>query len=205
MTQQRRWNANINYHPLLLDRIPQGARRILDVGCGDGVLCAQLVEAGVPQVIGLDADVGVLARARSHYSELRIEWMHGDVFQVPFAAGEFDAVLSVATLHHIDAAKGLTRFAELVRPGGVVGIVGLAANDWWDLPRAAIGLSSRTALGLVRGHWVHSAPIAWPPPETYRQMKRIAAEALPGSWYRRHLLGRYSLIWEKPESAPRSK
>lgn len=203
MTQKRRWNANTHYHPLLLHSIPQGATRILDVGCGDGILCAQLVAAGVPHVIGLDADRGVLERARSFHSELRVEWIHGDVFQVPLAADEFDAVLSVATLHHIDAAKGLTRLAELVRPGGVVGIVGLAANDWWDLPCAAIGQSSRLALGLVRGHWEHSAPIAWPPPETYRQMKRIAAEVLPGSRYRRHLLGRYSLIWKKP-GAPTS-
>jgi hypothetical protein len=43
--------------------------------------------------------------------------------------------------------------------------------------------------------------IAWPPPETYRQMKRIAAEVLPGSRYRRHVLGRYSLIWKKPVTA----
>jgi ubiquinone/menaquinone biosynthesis C-methylase UbiE len=149
-------------------------------------------------VIGLDADFGVLERARSRYSALHIEWIHGDVFQVPFTANEFDAVLSVAMLHHIDAAQGLRRFAELVRPGGVVGIVGVAANDWWDLPCAAIGQSARLALSLARGHWEHSAPIAWPPPETYRHMKRLGAAVLPGSQYTRHLLGRYSLLWEKP-------
>jgi SAM-dependent methyltransferase len=197
MVSEGLWNANIHYHQLLLKAIPGEARHVLDVGCGDGILCAQLAQAGVPHVVGVDTDAGVLDRARSRHSGLPIEWVHGDVFDVPFAEG-FDAVLSVATLHHMDAAQGLARFAQLVRPGGVVAVVGLAANDWWDLPCAAIGQSAQAVLGFVRGHWEHSAPMVWPPPVTYQQMKRIARRVLPGASYKRHVLGRYSLIWEKP-------
>jgi 2-polyprenyl-3-methyl-5-hydroxy-6-metoxy-1,4-benzoquinol methylase len=63
-----------------------------------------------------------------------VEWRQGNLFDVPYDAGSFDAVLSVATLHHLNAEAGLVRFADLVSHGGVVAIVGLAANSWWDLP-----------------------------------------------------------------------
>jgi SAM-dependent methyltransferase len=198
MPPERPWNANIHYHPLLVKNLPAEAGRVLDVGCGDGIMCAHLVEAGVRHVVGLDIDAGVLGRARSLHSGLPIEWVRGDVLDAPLPAGEFDAVLSVATLHHMDAARGLARFAELVRPGGLVGVIGLADYNWWDLPYAAIGRGAREILGLVRGRWVHSAPMIWPPPETYAGMKSIATRVLPSVRYKRLLLGRYSLIWQKP-------
>jgi 2-polyprenyl-3-methyl-5-hydroxy-6-metoxy-1,4-benzoquinol methylase len=171
---------------------------VLDVGCGDGILCAQLAQTGIPHVVGLDADADVLDRARSHHPGLPIEWIHGDILEVAFAE-RFDAVLSVASLHHLDAAKGLARFAQMVKPRGVVGVIGLAANQWSDLPYAAVAESAKLILGFMRGHWEHSAFMAWPPPATYQQMKSIATNILPGARYKRHLLGRYSLIWEKPD------
>ena len=192
------WNANIHYHSLILEAIPEGAKRVLDVGCGDGILSAQVAAAGVPDVVGLDLDKGVLERAKARHADVNVEWMHGDVFRVPFERGSFDAIVSVAALHHMDAHEALVRFAELVAPQGTVAVVGLAACDWWDWPYEAFGHSVRIALGFARGHWEHSAPMAWPPPVTYGEMKRIASSALPGVCYTRLLLGRYSLIWRRP-------
>jgi SAM-dependent methyltransferase len=201
MSARELWNANIHYHPLLLEAIPDDAKRVLDVGCGDGILCAQLVQRGVQSVVGIDSDAGVLKRARSRFSSLPVEWVHGDIFALNLIPHQpFDAVLSVATLHHMDAAAGLARLAELIRPGGVVGVIGLAANTWLDLPCAAFGLCMRHAAGVIRGYWEHSAPMVWPPPATYREMKRIACVVLPGVRYRRHLYSRYSLVWRKPNS-----
>jgi 2-polyprenyl-3-methyl-5-hydroxy-6-metoxy-1,4-benzoquinol methylase len=193
------WNANTHYHGLVLASLPKGPSRVLDVGCGDGILSAELVEAGVPQVVGLDVDQPVLDRARARHTCRGIEWVHGDVHQVRLDPESFDAVVSVATLHHMDAAASLKRFAQLVRPGGAVVVVGLAANSWTDIPFAAIAVAARQALGLVYGHWAHSAPQAWPPPLTYGEMKTLATRVLPGVRYRRHLLGRYSLVWRKPD------
>lgn len=198
MTAGRLWNANIHYHSLILEAIPQGARRVLDVGCGDGILSADLIRSGIPQVIGLDLDGQVLERAKTRHSGDAVEWQQGNLFNVPFEAGSFDAVVSVATLHHMPAEQALRRFAELARPGGVVAVVGLAANDWRDAPYAVVAHSAQLILGFARGHWKHSASMVWPPPATYLEMKRIASRVLPGVRYRRHLLGRYSLIWTKP-------
>ena len=191
------WNANIHYHSLLVEAIPQGARRVLDVGCGDGVLSAHLVHTGIPCVVGLDVDGQVLERAKTRHAGVAVEWLQGDLFDVPLEPGSFDAVVSVATLHHVPAEKALVQFADWVRPGGVVAVVGLAANDWWDLPYAVVAHGTQLILRAWRGHWEHSASMVWPPPSTYREMKRIAHRVLPGVRYRRHLLGRYSLIWRK--------
>jgi 2-polyprenyl-3-methyl-5-hydroxy-6-metoxy-1,4-benzoquinol methylase len=198
MISPRLWNANIHYHALLIQAIPRGAQRVLDVGCGDGILSAQLVRAGVPHVVALDIDSGVLDRARARHAGLSVDWLQADFFEFPFTPGSFDAVVSVATLHHIDAEDALARFAHLVAPGGVVAVIGLAANNWWDLPYAAIARTAQLLFGWALGHWQHSATVVWPPPVTYSEMKSIAERVLPGVRYRRHLLGRYSLNWKKP-------
>jgi 2-polyprenyl-3-methyl-5-hydroxy-6-metoxy-1,4-benzoquinol methylase len=177
--------------------LPPGASRVLDVGCGDGMLAAELADAGVRHVVGLDLDSPVLERARARHGARGIEWVHGDVLDVALEPESFDAVVSVAALHHMDAARALTRFAQMVRPGGTVAVVGLAANAWPDLPLAAVAMASRTALTVVHGRWIHTAPQHWPPPLTYDEMKTLSARVLPGVRYQRHLLGRYSLVWRK--------
>ena len=173
--------------------------RVLDVGCGDGILSGDLVRAGVSTVIGLDRDAGVLARARQLHHALNITWVLGDIHEQAFEPDSFDAVVSVAALHHMDAASSLTRFAQLTKPGGVVAVVGLAASEWHDLPLAAAAFVARQLGGLTWGRWEHTAPAVWPPPLTYGDMKRLSARVLPGVRYQRHLLGRYSLVWRKPE------
>ncbi|HEX6216816.1 MAG TPA: class I SAM-dependent methyltransferase [Vicinamibacterales bacterium] len=193
------WNANTHYHGLILGSVPPGASRVLDVGCGDGMLCAALVDANVPHVIGLDTDQAVLGRAHARHEGRGIEWVHGDVHHASLAPDSFDAVVSVAALHHMDAGGSLTRFAQLVRPGGAVVIVGLAANAWSDIPLAAVAVAARHVLGLIYRRWRHSAPECWPPPLTYGEMKALSARVLPGVRYRRHVLGRYSLVWRKPQ------
>ena len=127
--------------------------------------------------------------------------MHGDVLNAALEPESFDAVVSVAALHHMNGAQSLTRFAQLVRPGGTLVVVGLAANAWLDILPATVAIVARVLLGLVHGRWEHSAPECWPPPLTYREMKALSARMLPGVRYRRHLLGRYSLVWHKPLAA----
>ena len=192
------WNANTHYHSLVVASLPSGVSRVLDVGCGDGMLAADLLDAGVPHVVGLDVDRPVLDRARARHAGRAIEWVQGDVLEVVFEPESFDAVACVAALHHMEAAQALARFAQLVRPGGTVAVVGLAAYSWSDVPLGAVAIASRLALGLVHGRWTHSAPTCWPPPLTYREMEALSARVLPGVRYRRHVLGRYSLVWRKP-------
>lgn len=50
----------------------------------------------------------------------------------------------------------------------------------------------------MRGQWEHSAPQYWPRALTYRQMRRVAVRILRGACFRHHLLGRYSIVRDKP-------
>lgn len=182
-------NHNDTYHRLVLAAVPPGARRALDVGCGEGRLVAALRER-VPLVVGVDLHEPSLRRVAAPA-------IRADVRTPPFAPGTFDLVTSIAALHHLDAREGLTRMRELVAPGGVLVVVGLAlSRSPRDLlvDAAAVPVNRLGRGGPEDG----IAPIVWPPPTTYGEVRAIAQEVLPGVRYRRHLYFRYSLTWTAP-------
>lgn len=192
------WNINIHYDRLLRALTPS-ASRVLDVGCGDGFLSARLAESGC-EVVALDADAGVLGRAQQRWAGHDIERVHGDLLTSPLPTGSFDVVVSNATLHHLpDPGRGLNRMRELLRPGGRLGVVGLARNGVLDWPMSLIGSVGVFALVGAHGKWEHSAPVVWPPPLTYGQVRRVSGRVLPGRSFRRLWLGRYFLSWRRPD------
>lgn len=197
MSDRDRWNHNIHHHPVILDAVPAGAKRALDIGCGEGMLARQLAET-VPEVVGIDTDGPSidLARCQAGPGE---EYIHGDLFTHRFEPDSFDIVASVAMLHHVDAEAGLERMKELTRPGGTIALIGLARRRLpHDIPWELAGAVTTRVLKLSRTYWEHSAPIVWPPPTTHNEIRAIARRTLPGVHHRRHVLWRYSLVWTKP-------
>lgn len=201
MTSERavRWNNNIHYHRLILDAVPPGARRALDVGTGNGLLAAEL-HSRIPDVAGLDPDVAVLETARRE--DEGVNWLQGDVMTYPFDAASFDVVASVATLHHLpDLDRAFARLAELTTPGGVVAVVGLARSSRpLDLVYDVAGLVHQRRYTRRYGLWEHSAPVVWPPPHSYVDVRRSAARVLPGARWSRLTMWRYAIIWNKPRA-----
>ncbi|MGO8957608.1 MAG: class I SAM-dependent methyltransferase [Streptosporangiaceae bacterium] len=195
----RQWNHNIHYYPLVLRAVPYGAKRGLEIGCGDGMLARQLGKA-MPRLTAIDRDAPSIASARRQDGGLGIEYLHGDFLSHDFEPESFDFIASVATLHHMDAMAGLQRMRALLRPGGRLVVIGCArSSNLADLP-AEIGGMVLHRLKLLRQLWTESGgPTFWPPPETYSGMRRKAMAVLPGSSFRRLLLWRYALIWTKPE------
>ena len=194
-----RWNNNIQYHSVIFDAIPMGTARTLDVGCGEGLLTRQLGD-WVTTVIGVDIDVPSIGLAQRTTSAHNVRYVLADAGAAPFASEVFDAVVSVAALHHMDMRVGLTQMARVLRPGGVLAMVGLArSRRLIDLPRDLVAAAGTRIVGLRRSYWEHSAPMVWPPPETFAACRRIAEATLPGVRYRRHLFWRYSLVWTKPD------
>jgi 2-polyprenyl-3-methyl-5-hydroxy-6-metoxy-1,4-benzoquinol methylase len=194
-----RWNHNIHYHGVLLAALPRPCEHALDLGCGEGMLTRELARVA-RRVTGIDCDAPTLALAARDAAADNVEYVLGDFLTHPFEAGSFDAVVSVALLHHVDAARGLERMRDLVRPGGTLALVGLARSRTpADFAVDLAGAVATRAHKLTKTYWEHSAPKLWPPPESYAGMRRIAERVLPGVRYRRHLLWRYSLVWAKPD------
>ncbi len=202
------WNHNIHYHPLILAAVPPGSQRALDVGCGAGLLARELSRR-VPRVTGLDRDGPVLGRARREDAGAGVEYVQGDFLSHGFGPEPFDVIVSVAALHHMDPAAALARMRDLLRPGGVLAVVGLARGSLpADLPRELVAAPANLLLRVRHRDWAQAraarargeamAPVIWPPAHSYREISQLAARLLPGVRYRRHLLWRYSLIWRKP-------
>lgn len=92
---------------------PQPGERILDLGCGDGVLTKKIEDMGC-ELIGIDSSPELVLAAQSRGLDVTVQ----DATQMGFRA-EFDAVFSNAVLHWIkDADQAIRGVFEALRPGG---------------------------------------------------------------------------------------
>ncbi len=148
----------------LLD--PRPGERVLDAGCGEGSLTAQMAACGA-SLRGVDTSASMVAAARAR--GLAVD--HANLADLSYTA-EFDAVFSNAALHWIPLASQPAALAGLhrsLRPGGrFVAEMGGQGNI------AAI----RTALAAVLSRYGVDAEVAaasfYPAPEHYRQLLEAA-------------------------------
>jgi SAM-dependent methyltransferase len=96
--------------------------RILDVGCGPGFYCAELLEDVGPSgsVVGLDGSAPMLALAAGRCADHdNVEFLEADATSLPVQDASFDAVLSVQVQEYIpDVQASLGELARALRPGG---------------------------------------------------------------------------------------
>lgn len=101
-----------------LRRSLHGAR-VLEVGCGPGVLCRELANLPVGSVTGLDADPNLLRVALERGGGP--SYHLGTAEQLPFADGAFDVVVCHLLLLWLrDPVPALREMARVTRQGGVV-------------------------------------------------------------------------------------
>ncbi len=193
------WNINIHYDALLESKVPLGAGRVLDVGCGDGFLAARLAQR-VSDVTAVDVDAPVLQRAQARFATAPTRWVRGDIMTAELPSFDaFDAVVSNAALHHVDDARAaLARLAGLVSPGGTLAVITFVKpslrNGLWHLASwVACAVVNR-----IKGKWEHTAPIKWPPPATLLQLRSHVRAQLPGARVRRLFYGRALITWRAP-------
>ena len=104
--------------------------KVLDVGCGTGVLAREahrrVGQEG--QVVGLDLNQGMLAVAAR--AEPDVEWRRGDAASLPFEDASFDVVVSqFALMYFPDRVASLREMWRTPAPGGRLAVAAWAAID----------------------------------------------------------------------------
>lgn len=155
------------------------AERILDVGCGTGVLTNELARRTRGQVIGLDNNAEMLAFARRSTS--RVHYEEGDALDLPYPDAHFDTVICHFVLLWVaDPRLAVREMARVTKPGGDVLICAepdyAGRLDWPDLPvrdwqidglrrqganpligrqvrRLLVQAGLRADVGVIASHW----------------------------------------------------
>jgi SAM-dependent methyltransferase len=150
----------------LLDTIAwRGDERVLDVGCGRGLLllgAAQRLTTG--KAIGVDIwsridlsgnrPEATLENARRAGVAERVEVRDADAQQLPFADASFDAIVSSLVLHNIPSDAGrrqaVREIARVLKPGGRVAVLDLrhTADYVCVLRQCGLGDARRERVGL---------------------------------------------------------
>ncbi len=156
---------------------PRAGERVLDLGCGDGVLSRKIIEAGA-QVVGVDISAELLRVARDHGIDAR--QIDGEA--LPFER-EFDAVFSNAALHWMTNPDAvIDGIKRALKPGGrFVAEFGGHGNV------AACVTAMRAAADKFGRDPALAGPWFFPTPERYRarleragfRVNRIALVARP--------------------------
>ena len=137
----RFWDAQGEFKPLhilnpvrakfVAERAKLMDARVLDVGCGGGLLCEALFHAGA-KVTGVDLADGMVEVARLHAAEqsLPIEYRVADAESLLAThTGQFDVVTCMEMLEHVpNPDRTVAALAKLTRPGGSVFISTINRN-----------------------------------------------------------------------------
>jgi SAM-dependent methyltransferase len=203
------WDHNSHYHRFLLRHLPAHCRTVLDIGCGTGAF-ARLLAQRSEHVLALDLSPEMIRLAKERSTLYpTIDFQVADILLYQFSPGQFDAIVSIATLHHLPIEELLVRLKEALAPGGVLLVLDLYQPRLIDLPLNLIAVPANLFLKYARtGHLKEPAAVreAWAEHgqrDVYLTIPRVRTfcrATLPGARVKRHLFWRYSLIWKKPGS-----
>lgn len=191
------WRPFVCPYHVLVEHVPAGAR-VLDVGCGAGLLLGTLAATRrIAGGFGFDSSADAIALAESMTARLPVG--HGLAFRcldatTPWPEGDFDLISLVDVMHHVppDAQRGVfAQAAAKVAPGGSLLYKDMAERPIW---RAT---ANRLHDLVVAREWIHYAALdkvlAWGADEGLRVKARLDVDML---WYRHELV-----LFERPKEA----
>ncbi len=199
--------ANDHYHNFLLRHLPPGCHDALEIGFGPGTFARRLAERS-RKVIALDLSPEMIRIARSRSAHIsNLEFELGDIRDRMLAAESFDCIASIATLHHLPYREMLLKMKAALKPGGVLLILDLFEpagflDPLLNFPALALSVTLRL-LHHGRLRRPRDEREAWAAHEghdsylTMSEVRKLCDEILPGARVRKHLLWRYSIVWEK--------
>jgi len=166
---------------LVIDQtIPRGSR-VVDLGCGPGVHSTFLARHGM-KVVGVDRSGAALVKARqlAGFYDAEVDFVAGDILDVPLPDGSADVVHDSFVYHNVRPearARYVSEVARLVRPGGL-----LVMTEFSDRMSPGTGPIRLTADDMTLP-WAESFSV-----EELRRFKNLPTEKRPDQW---HWLGLY--------------
>lgn len=145
---------------------PFAGLRLLDIGCGGGLVAEPMARLGA-DVVGADAAAGNIPVARIHADQqgLAIDYRHGTAEALVAAGESFDVVLALEIVEHVADPQGfVTTCRNLLRPGGLM----IAST----LNRTARSF----AMAIVGAEWV----MRWLPKGTHEWSRFLTPDELDG-------------------------
>lgn len=204
------------YFPWLLRQLPERAGRVVEIGCGGGSLTS-LLAPRTEHLLAIDLSPAMLRLARERCRGApHVVFEECDAHGRDLEPASLDAVVSVATLHHLRPDIVLARWAAALRPGAILVILDVLARPGaMNIPVNAVAAGLGGALRWwhtgrvltdpkVRAAWDEHARFDRLP--TMREARETARAHLPGARVRQHLFWRYSIVWRSGgirASAPR--
>ncbi len=125
---------------------------LIDVGCGEGVLTADLARGVAGPVLGVDLDDPRLVARWTVNSEPNLRYRAADAAALPAADGEFDAASAIEVLEHLPEPDAV--LAEMRRAARRWLIVSVPREPLWRAANVARGAYLRS-LGNTPGHVRH--------------------------------------------------
>jgi ubiquinone/menaquinone biosynthesis C-methylase UbiE len=208
------WTQNNHYHNFLLRHVPAKCASALEIGCGTGAFSRRLAQHA-QNVLALDLSPEMIRIARQRSTQFsNIEFQIADVMSWNLPGETFDCIASLATLHHLPLRETLLRTKGSLKVGGVLLVLDLFERErnvfkpggLFDSVLNAVAVPTSVSLRLlhnlrllppreVRAAWAaHEQHDTFP---TMNEVRALCAEILPGARVKKHLLWRYSVVWEK--------
>jgi SAM-dependent methyltransferase len=190
----------------LLGHLPDQCEDVLEIGCGAGE-ATRMLAARASRVVALDLSPVMVEAARSRSAGVaNIEYHVADAMTWDYPDARFDAVVSIATLHHLPLEPMIAAMERTLRPGGVLLILDLVdrshpaylpldAMAWLSRGWARLRGEERKSAELRRAYEDHGAHDRYLRPGEARVR---FARLLPGARVTHHLRWRYSVVWRKP-------
>lgn len=154
----------------VLREITWRGKEVLDVGCGTGLICYEIIKRGAKRVVGIDFSFGAIEVAKKTHVHSGLSYYCEDIKK---HRGKYDVIVSLGTLEHMDNPFAiLKKLKTHLKPGGSLIVTcpnwtnprGYILQTLWHLFRARITLADIHFLTPIEfEQWAQKLhmPLSW--------------------------------------------
>ena len=189
------WNHNVAYYPWIKKKT-DGCKKILDVGCGDGLLASYLLTSD-KQITGIDPFPECIESASKKYKGISFVNTSFEEYETD---EKFDAIIFTASIHHMNMSDAIKKSKKMLSDNGVLIIVGISKPSG-ILDFVIEGLRVIPSMAVSKINHITpceeiNVPVCYDIPDM-KSIRKIIKEYLPNAKLGYGLHYRYLLEWKK--------